>query len=157
MSKALNATCNHHGWLDKLAISMSMICAIHCLITPALIVLLPILSTTFWVHEDFHLWMIGLVIPTTTLAVFSGCRKHKDKIVIFSSSVALVILVSITLYESFFHSTLVIAEHSHCAHCTNREAGIFNKTTILNIFGGLLLAGAHVRNFILCRKSGCTH
>ena len=72
-------SCQSHGWLDKLAISMSVICAVHCLVTPLIVTLLPIISTTFWVHENFHLWMVFLVVPTTTAAVFMGCRKHKDK------------------------------------------------------------------------------
>ena len=58
---------------------MSVICAVHCLVTPLIVTLLPIISTTFWVHENFHLWMVFLVVPTTTAAVFMGCRKHKDK------------------------------------------------------------------------------
>ena len=49
-----------------------------------LIALLPIISTTFWVHENFHLWMVFLVCPS--LAVFMGCRKHKNKMVVFLST-----------------------------------------------------------------------
>ena len=82
MECSTNASKGHgHGWLDSLAISMSLICAVHCLLTPVLIALLPIISTTFWVHENFHLWMVFLVVPTTSLAVFMGCRQHKDKFV----------------------------------------------------------------------------
>ena len=66
------------GWLDKLAISMAAVCAVHCLLTPVIIVLLPIVATSFFVHQDFHLWMLFLVIPTTSLAIGMGCRKHKD-------------------------------------------------------------------------------
>ena len=28
----------------------------------------------FWVHENFHLWMVFFVVPTTTF-VFMGCRQ----------------------------------------------------------------------------------
>lgn len=102
MIKVSNSLCHHHGYLDKLAISMSVLCGIHCLITPILIAFLPILSTTFWVSQDFHLWLLVLVIPTTSFAVLAGCRKHKDKIVLILSIVALLMLSSVALYETFY-------------------------------------------------------
>lgn len=150
--------CHHHGWLDSLAISMSVICAIHCLLTPLLLVLLPVLTTTFWVHKDFHLWMICLVIPTTSIAVFLGCKQHKDKIVLFLSTLGLLLLLSVALYEAFFHYTLLPVAHAHCPQCLQREFGnIPNVSILINIFGGILLASAHLRNFILCRKADCHH
>ena len=139
-----------HAWLDKLAISMSMLCAVHCLITPVLLVALPILSTTIWVDKDFHLWMIGLVIPTTTLAMFMGCKKHKDKWVAIMSALALTILFSLAIYEAFF------VEAPHCEACAG-EASIWNAVTFLNLFGGALLASSHVRNFLLCKSTKCSH
>ena len=59
-----------NGLLDKLAIGMAGICAVHCLLTPVLVVLLPIVATSFFVHKDFHLWMLFGVLPTTLFAVF---------------------------------------------------------------------------------------
>ena len=35
------------GLLDRLAISMAVVCGIHCLVTPILLVALPIIGTTF--------------------------------------------------------------------------------------------------------------
>ena len=90
--------------LDKVAISMALICGIHCLVTPVLLVALPLLATTFWVDENFHLWMILLVIPTTSLAIFSGCRRHKDKWVLASAIIGLGILVTALVTERSLHS-----------------------------------------------------
>jgi hypothetical protein len=85
--------------LDRIAISMAVICGIHCLVTPVLLVALPILATTFWVDENFHLWMILLVIPTTSLALWSGCRRHKDKWVLAAGAMGLGILVMAIMAE----------------------------------------------------------
>ncbi len=71
---------------------MAIICAIHCLITPVLLVVLPILATTAWVDTDFYLWMILLVIPTTTLPIWSGCRRDRDKWVISIAALGLGLL-----------------------------------------------------------------
>ncbi len=101
------------GLLDRLAISMAVICGIHCLVTPILLVALPIIATTFWVDENFHLWMLLLVIPTTTLAVWSGCRRHKDKFVLISAALGLGILMTALIAERIEHSHAEAGNHSH--------------------------------------------
>ena len=91
--------------LDHLAISMAVICGIHCLVTPVVLVALPIVATTFWVDENFHLWMLLLVIPTTTLAVWSGCRRHKDRWVIILAALGLSTLLSSLVVEGLEHGS----------------------------------------------------
>ncbi len=151
-------SCVSHGWLDSLAISMSVICAVHCLLTPLLITLLPIISTTFWVHENFHLWMVFLVVPTTLLAVFMGCRKHKDKLVAILSVTGLAFIVFVAIYQYTFHSLQPLADCGVCPSCAQiGTIGFLNPTTIFNSIGGLFLASAHFRNFKLCRKADCDH
>lgn len=162
-----------HKWLDSIAIGMSMLCAIHCLITPVLIVFLPILATTFWVHENFHLWMLFFVIPTTTAAVFMGCRQHKDRLIPILSAFGLLFLVAVVVFETANHSDTLAsattlnagpgiitsgADTVACPHCAAKKNGqILTGSTYVNVLGGLLLAGAHVRNFLLCRKASCSH
>lgn len=153
-----NYQCASHGWLDTLAISMSIICAIHCLLTPILVVLLPILATTFWVHKDFHLWMLFFVLPTTSLAVFLGCKKHRDKFVVGLSAIGLGSLFAVAIFESVFHVNQVLQHDSNCLHCMHDGLnGHFNITALINILGGLFLASAHFRNYRLCRRLRCTH
>ena len=158
MDQTLKSRCSSHGWLDSLAISMSVICAVHCLLTPLLIILFPILTTTFWVHQDFHLWMLFFVLPTTSLAVFLGCRKHKDRFIIGLSVAGLACLFAVSLYESFFHANHLLQDGSACLHCVQGSVeSHLNMTTSANILGGVLLASAHIRNYRLCRRSHCTH
>ena len=157
MDCSVKVTKGHgHGWLDSLAISMSMICAVHCLLTPVLIALLPIISTTFWVHENFHLWMVFLVVPTTSLAVFMGCRQHKDKAVAILSVVGLACIVGVAIYQYSFHAAQPLTDCGACPVCAQQGSGSFlNPTTIFNCTGGLFLAFAHFRNFRLCRSAKC--
>ncbi|WP_269523969.1 MerC domain-containing protein [Coraliomargarita parva] len=137
-----------HGWLDQLAISMAAICAVHCLLTPILIIALPIIATTFFVHEDFHIWMLAGVIPTTSFAVFMGCRKHKDKWVVTLSAFGLSLLVGALAFERLSHGEVPHGDHVH---------SIGSVLPWINTFGGLFLASAHVRNYRLCRKTDCQH
>ena len=147
-----------HGWLDSLAIGLSVICAIHCIVTPVLVAVLPVVASTFWVHKDFHLWMLLLVVPMATLSLFLGCKKHKSRLVMMWGLLGLGVLASVALYESLFHSTLVLQEHVHCVHCTLRQSGsLLNSTNLANVVGAIFLTSAHARNFLLCRKANCCH
>ncbi|MGE9290680.1 MAG: MerC domain-containing protein [Puniceicoccales bacterium] len=155
---ASKSDCRSHGWLDSLAISLSVLCAFHCLLTPILVVFLPILATTFWVHHDFHLWMILFVVPTTSIAIFMGCRRHKDKAVFLLSGIGLILLVAVAFYEVFHHSGTTVEDHVHCAHCVARSEGFaLSGSNWVNVVGGIFLASAHVRNYLLCRRSACSH
>ena len=154
-SNTSDSHCASHGWLDTFAISISIVCAVHCLLTPVLVVLLPIITTTFWVHKDFHLWMLLFVLPTTSLAVFLGCRRHRDKFVMGLSATGLVCLFTVSIYESAFHINKVLQHGGECVQCMH--AGHFKLTTLANILGGLLLVSAHFRNYRLCRRLQCTH
>ena len=127
MTNTSKSQCSTHGWLDSLAISMSVICAVHCLLTPVLVIVFPIVTTTFWVHQDFHLWMLFFVLPTTSLAVFLGCRKHRDKFVVSLSAAGLCCLFAVSLYESFY----MLQHGSHCIHCVHGESsGHFSLKTM---------------------------
>ena len=82
-----------------MAIGLSVLCAVHCLLTPVLLVLFPVIASTFWVERDFHLWMLFFVLPTTCIAVFMGCRKHRDRWIIFLSGLGLSLLAGVAAYE----------------------------------------------------------
>ena len=104
---------------------MSIICAVHCLVTPLIVTLLPIISTTFWVHENFHLWMVSLVVPTTTAAMFMGCRKHKDKAVASLGAIGLAFIVFVAIYQYTFHASNPDAVCGACPSCTQLGMGSF--------------------------------
>lgn len=177
MKNAANCLAQRSGWLDRIAIIMAVACGIHCLITPILLVALPILGTTFWGSANFHLWMLGFVLPTTALASIAGCRKHKNKAVAALAIGGVSLLATATLWEraSFSSETppiVHIAENSanaeeSCGTCCPIPgqaddsnalslAGInLSPPIALNLLGGLFLVVGHWRNFRLCRKHQC--
>ena len=162
MSNSVISTCRSHGWLDRLAIGMAAVCAVHCLLTPILVIALPIIATSFFVHEDFHLWMILFVLPTTSFAIFMGCRRHKDRLVAVLSAIGLSILI-FALVQERVHASAHAEAADHLAHCESCARDISEEPIPMhagawfNTLGGLLLAGAHVRNYRLCRKDRCEH
>lgn len=141
--------------LDRTAVGLAVICAIHCLLLPVLLVVLPILGTSFWASENFHLWMVFLVMPTTLAAVFMGCRKHKDRWVAGLSAIGLVVLL-VAFFVGHGATHLGVPHtHSHGAHGhSHTEIGL---EAILMTVAGAFLASAHFRNFRLCRRDDCDH
>tara|TARA_E500000178_G_C16735153_1_gene623383 strand:+ start:226 stop:705 length:480 start_codon:yes stop_codon:yes gene_type:complete len=154
MSQNTNQTKHVHGWLDQLAISMALVCAVHCLILPILIVALPLVQATFFANEDFHLWMLIAVFPTTVASIFLGCKKHRDKWVGIACAIGLGLLVCAFLLEQQSH--VAGAAHStECLHCIAEQP--LNPLAWINTLGGVFLVIAHSRNFYLCRRSACQH
>tara|TARA_Y100000758_G_scaffold244836_1_gene180848 strand:- start:63 stop:479 length:417 start_codon:yes stop_codon:yes gene_type:complete len=62
---------------DKLAIGLSLMCTVHCFATPVILALLPSLAVLQINAEQFHLWILAVVLPTSLLALNLGCKKHK--------------------------------------------------------------------------------
>jgi len=50
--------------IDKMAIGLSMICTLHCLMLPIALVILPSLSASIFGDEGFHQWLLMAVIPS---------------------------------------------------------------------------------------------
>ena len=146
------------SWLDRTAIFLAVLCGIHCLATPILLVALPLLANTLWVSEDFHLGMLLLVLPTSLLAAFAGCRRHRDRFVIAFIVAGIVVLVIVTGSE-----LLGLAGAAHGAseagpvHSPAGSPSIWTGEALLNSLGGLFLVVGHARNFLLCRRHKCDH
>lgn len=128
---------NFQKLYDVIAISLSGICAVHCLLTPIALIVFPIVGTTVLTHELFHRLMFFLILPTSLLAFFLGCSQHKDRAVIFLGVLGFAIL----FFGAFWgHGVLGIS-----------------KERILTLAGGGIMAAGHVRNFRLCRQTSCGH
>ena len=163
MTTNSSSRCRSNVWLDTLAVGMSVTCAVHCLLTPVLIIVLPMLATTVWVQYDFHLWMMLLVVPTSGTAVLLGCRKHKDKTVLVLSLLGLGLLVFVAVSEVVLFADTSSPASAACPHCSTTECletesgPRISSGLMLNLLGAVLLCSAHVRNFLLCRKARCSH
>ncbi len=62
---------------DKIGIALSGLCLAHCLLVPALILLLPALSFQFFENEWIHWVLIACAIPVSLYAFIRGLRCHK--------------------------------------------------------------------------------
>ncbi|MAX07893.1 MerC domain-containing protein [Gammaproteobacteria bacterium] len=121
--------------MDKAAIGLSFLCVVHCLLTPIAIVMLPALGATFLEDERFHYALLFLVLPTSTLSLGLGCRKHGH----------LEILL-IGLFGLFLLFLIVILGEELLGETGEK---------ISTVAGAVIIALAHIRNFKACQNNEC--
>lgn len=78
---------------DRLGIIASVLCAIHCAVTPVLLIIAPTFGH-WWSHPASH-WLIAiLVVPLAGVIIFRGFRIHGKRWIVASgiSGIALVLV-----------------------------------------------------------------
>ena len=122
-------------WLDRLAISASALCALHCLAGPVLLVLFPSMLALPVGDHLYHMLMVWFVIPTSSIAVLLGCTRHKDPTVLVLAFLGIVGLAISAIYGHDF-----LGE---------------NGEKLATLAATFLLITAHWRNYSLCRNDSC--
>lgn len=120
---------------DKTAISLSVICTLHCLVLPFVVVMLPALAALNLQDETFHLWMVIAVIPISLLALTMGCKKHRDYRVPLLGITGLSLLI-----------LAVVLDHDLIG-----ETG----EVVLTVLGATIIAAGHLLNYRLCQRHHC--
>lgn len=116
---------------DRLAIGLSLACTIHCLATPALLVLLPSLMALKLDNEAFHLWLVFAVIPTSLFAITLGCKQHNRYQLFVLCVIGLAMLFSALILEERIGET---------------------GEQVLTVLGSSLIVIGHWLNYRLCRQ-----
>ena len=119
--------------MDKLAISLSFLCVVHCLLLPFAVVVLPILGASFLEGEAFHFWLLFLVIPTSVYSLWLGCQKH-GRLEIFT----------IGLLGLFLLSLIVLLGVDALGETLER---------LSTVAGATIIALAHLRNMRACKSA----
>jgi hypothetical protein len=118
---------------DKTAIGLSLLCAIHCLALPVLVVLAPALGSMAIADESFHLWVVAVAIPVSAYALLLGCRKHRHLSVLATGIIGLTVL-----------GVAALAGHDLVGESGERA---------LTLLGAFIIAWSHVRNYYYCRSA----
>ncbi len=123
--------------LDRLAILLSSVCAVHCLLLPVAITLLPIMQGSLLDEASFHVVFLFLVVPTSVIALSVGCRKHKNLKTAALGTLGLGILIVASIWG-----------HELVGYLGER---------LMVTAGGAILAISHIINYRLCRTDSCDH
>lgn len=116
---------------DKLAISLSVLCGIHCLALPVMIGLFPSIATMFFAEEAFHVWMVVAVLPISFLALSMGFKKHSQHSAWKLAAIG-----------AFFLVAAIVLHH---------EIGHLGET-VFTLTGVSLIALGHYKNIHACKK-----
>jgi len=116
---------------DFTGMGLSIMCAVHCLLLPTLLIFLPSLVSLGLDNEMYHYWMIFLVIPISIYALSLGCRKHKKYSLLIWGFFGLSFLIFAVLGEDMI--------------------GEFGEK-LFTFIGATLLALGHYFNSRLCQK-----
>ena len=120
--------------LDQLAVALSGLCLVHCLLLPFLVLLIPVLGQ--FSDEHFHLEMLIIVVPLSLLALALGYRRHRRTGVVIAGLAGLAIL---TLGGTIAHDAYgLVADRA------------------MTVVGSITLAITHYRNFRLSRTRSCS-
>ena len=120
--------------IDNLGITISSVCAVHCLLLPAIFLIAPY---SFLASHQFHETLIYFILPCAFIAFVLGCRRHKDLKVAVMGTFGIILLVAALLMHDVFHS-----DH-HSEEFT---------TVLITVLGSILLVFSHVRNRKLCMQ-----
>ncbi len=125
------------GNLDKFAIILTGVCLLHCLAIPVFLTLAPIISISSFVDDLlFHQLMLWLVVPSSAIALYVGCRNHRNTSILISGGVGLLLLF-----------TAAVLGHDILSS---------RQEKIVTILGGLVLAFSHYLNYRACQKITCS-
>jgi hypothetical protein len=119
-----NRSTGQGGILDHLAITLSGLCVVHCLLLPFIIVALPLLVQFNGKH--FHLQMLVAVIPVSLIAFAYAYPRHRNKTIIAWGLVGIAIM--------FVGGTIAHANYGAVADTT------------LTMAGAIILATSHFFN-----------
>ena len=123
-------------YLDKLAIFLSSVCILHCLLAPVAITLIPVLSLSAIAQdESFHQLMLWVVVPTSVIALLIGCHRHRELQIAATGVIGMGILAMTAFWG---HSLFGIQGEK-----------------IASIVGGCVLAISHYLNFRACQARRC--
>ena len=71
----------------------SVLCAIHCAVTPLLLLILPSFGRV-WTHPASHWGMALLVIPVAATMVLRGFFRHRRKWVVVCGSLGILLVLA---------------------------------------------------------------
>ena len=120
--------------IDNLGITVSSVCAIHCLLLPAIFLIAPY---SFLASHEFHEALIYFILPCALIAFVLGCRKHGDMKVAIMGSIGIILLASAVILHEALHSD----QHSESL-----------MSVLMTIVGSVILIFSHLRNRKLCAK-----
>ena len=90
----LNYPENHHAYTnwDKVGITVSTLCFLHCLLVPISIAVLPVVAVGLIQSEWIHIAFVALAVPVAMIAQSQGYKRHGSPIPVLVAAFGLTFL-----------------------------------------------------------------
>ena len=125
---------NTQLFTDKLAISLSAVCILHCLFMPSFLILSSWFAAFSIDNEFIHYAILIVAIPVSAFALIRGFKNHKKLSYFVNGFFGLSLLVFAVLAAGI---TGEIGEKS------------------LTLLGSLFVIYAHYKNHQICKELNC--
>ena len=153
--------------VDRLGVMLSAFCAIHCIATPFVFLLLPAFGKT-WAHPATHWVAAAFVIPIAIVMVRRGFKRHGRKWVVATAAAGILLILggaaaphvqkamegNAAMTASAGQDAAGCGNEACCPSVTIAADGTasFNITaaSVLTSLGGLLLIVTHIGNLCPC-------
>lgn len=89
---AENSDFKNHSQVDRVGIVASILCAVHCALTPVLLILLPTFGKA-WAHPSTHWGMAVIVIPIALFMMRKGYKRHGKKWIVITGWAGILFIV----------------------------------------------------------------
>jgi len=121
---------------DKLAMTLSMVCVVHCFFTPSFLILTSGLLPFSFDNEFIHNLILLVAVPISLFALTEGYRNHKSiSFLPFGIAGTLMLIFAVFLGEIFL--------------------GEFGEKG-LTLLGSIFVACSHLKNYQACKKINCS-
>ena len=120
---------------DKLSITLSLACMIHCLLMPSFLILTSGFLALSIDNELIHRVFLIIVLPVSLYALITGYQNHKILSYLYSGISGLWLL----FFAVFFGE------------------GVFGELTekSLTLLGSIIVASSHYKNYKACKELAC--
>ena len=132
---------------DRVGVCASTLCAVHCILMPWFIMLMPVLAGTVLASSRFENIFVGISISLAAFCCYRGCMRHGKWLVMFPLVFGSVVLFGVRLSAP----EICCLEDISWTHA------------FASAFGGVLLASSHFLNLKYSRqytpeqKAPCCH
>lgn len=114
---------SNHFSLDKLGVTVSSLCLVHCLVFPVLLAVLPGLG---WLNPDERIhWLLTLAaVPVAAFALLPGYRIHRCPWVLWAGLMGLLLMVGTPFFWTGLFEEVATSIGAIClvtAHLQNRR------------------------------------
>ena len=120
---------------DKISITLSLACMIHCLLMPSFLILTSGVLALSIDNELIHRVFLIIVLPVSLYALITGYQNHKILSYLYSGISGLWLL----FFAVFFGE------------------GVFGEFTekSLTLIGSIIVASSHYKNYKACKELAC--